>query len=40
MCKKLINQKELFESEFLDILVGLQGDKVINVKLILASIVK
>jgi hypothetical protein len=40
MCEKLMNNKELFEKEFLGIMAGLVDDKVVNVKLVLAEIVK
>lgn len=39
MCEKLMQNKELFEENFLDIFVDLKKDKVINVKLALAEIV-
>jgi hypothetical protein len=35
-----MKHKQLFEENFLDILVGLRNDKVINVKLALAELVK
>jgi hypothetical protein len=40
MCGNLLKHKELFEKHFLDILVGLRNDKVVNVKLALAELVK
>ncbi len=40
MCQSLMKHKELFEQNFLSILVGLKNDKVINVKLGLAELVK
>ena len=40
MCQKLMKHKQLFEDEFLDIFVGLKDDKVPNVKLALAEIVR
>jgi hypothetical protein len=40
MCEKLMNNKSLFEKEFLGIMAGLVDDKVVNVKLVLAEIVK
>lgn len=40
MCEKLMNNKELFEKEFLSIMAGLVEDKVVNVKLVLAEIIK
>lgn len=35
-----MNNKELFEKEFLSIMAGLVEDKVVNVKLVLAEIIK
>jgi hypothetical protein len=40
MCEKLMNNPEQFESNFLDIMVSLADDKVVNVKLVLAETVK
>ena len=40
MCGKLMERTELFESHFLETMVGLSDDKVINVRLILAEIVQ
>lgn len=40
MCEKLMNSPELFRSHFFPIMVGLADDKVVNVKLVLAEIVK
>lgn len=40
MCEKLMNNQPLFEKEFLSIMAGLVDDKVVNVKLVLAEIVK
>ena len=40
MCSKLINHKDLFVENFLDIFVDMKKDKVINVKLALAETVK
>ena len=40
MCEKLMNNKELFEKEFLGIMLQLADDKVVNVKLVLAEIVR
>lgn len=40
MCENLLKHKELFEENFLSILIGLKNDKVINVKLALAELVK
>lgn len=35
-----MNNKDLFKKHFLDIMVQLSDDKVVNVKLVLAEIVK
>ena len=35
-----MNKKELFVESFIEIFVGLKDDKVINVKLVLAEIVR
>lgn len=40
MCENLLKHKELFEENFLNILIDLKNDKVINVKLALAELVK
>lgn len=40
MCENLLKHKELFEENFLSILIDLKNDKVINVKLALAELVK
>ena len=40
MCEKLMNNPELFREHFLPIMVGLADDKVVNVKLVLAEILK
>jgi hypothetical protein len=40
MCEKLMDIPELFCEHFLDIMVGLANDKVVNVKLVLAETVK
>lgn len=40
MCEKLMKQKELFEEHFLPIFIELRNDKVANVKLALAEIVR
>ena len=40
MCDKLITHKDLFKTHFLPILVTLADDKVVNVKLVLAELVK
>ena len=40
MCEKLMNNPDLFRSHFLPIMVDLADDKVVNVKLVLAEIVK
>lgn len=40
MSEKLMNNKQLFKTHFLDIMVKLADDKVVNVKLVLAEIVK
>jgi|JI9StandDraft_2_1071091.scaffolds.fasta_scaffold451445_2 hypothetical protein len=40
MCEKLMNNPELFRKHFLSIMVELAEDKVVNVKLVLAEIVK
>lgn len=40
MCEKLMNNPELFRVHFLPIMVELSDDKVVNVKLVLAEIVK
>jgi hypothetical protein len=40
MCEKLMDNPELFIQHFLDIMVGLAKDKVVNVKLVLAETVK
>jgi len=40
MCENLLKHKELFEENFLNILIELKNDKVINVKLALAELVK
>ena len=40
MSEKLMNNPELFREHFLPIMVGLADDKVVNVKLVLAEIVK
>jgi len=40
MCEKLMNNPELFRTHFLPIMVGLADDKVVNVKLVLADIIK
>ena len=36
MCEQLMRDRELFEKYFLETMVGLAGDKVVNVKLVLA----
>jgi hypothetical protein len=40
MCGNLMKHKQLFEDNFLSILIGLTNDKVINVKLVLAELIK
>lgn len=40
MCEKLMDNPELFKKNFLDIMVQLADDKVVNVKLVLAETVK
>jgi hypothetical protein len=35
-----MKHRKLFEDNFLNILIGLKNDKVINVKLILAELIK
>jgi hypothetical protein len=40
MSEKLMNNKDLFKKHFLEIMVQLSDDKVVNVKLVLAEIVK
>ena len=40
MCGKLMNKTDLFKKHFLDIMVALADDKVINVRMILAETVK
>jgi hypothetical protein len=40
MCEKLMNNPELFRKHFFSIMVELAEDKVVNVKLVLAEIVK
>lgn len=40
MCEKLMHNAKLFREHFLPIMVGLAGDKVVNVKLVLAETVK
>lgn len=40
MCEKLMDNAELFNKNFLDIMISLSNDKVVNVKLVLAETVK
>jgi hypothetical protein len=40
MCEKLMNNPDLFREHFLPIMMGLADDKVVNVKLVLAEIIK
>lgn len=40
MCEGFMGNKEVFNEHFLQILVGLADDKVINVRLVLAEIVQ
>lgn len=43
MCESLMNNeknKQIFKEHFLNILIGLADDKVINVRLVLAQIVR
>jgi hypothetical protein len=40
MCEKLMSNKDLFVKEFLDIMAALADDKVVNVKLVLAEIIR
>ena len=40
MCEKLMKQEQLFQENFLDIMIDLKNDKVVNVKLALAEIVR
>lgn len=40
MCEKLMDNSELFCKHFLNIMVDLAEDKVVNVKLVLAETVK
>ena len=40
MCKKLMQHRELFVNNFMEIITELKNDKVVNVKLLLAETVK